>query len=202
VGRARDLQGPDAAHGFASIHFDLADQANSATTGHAQGQPLTQEQRDEIVAFEMQVFTAQQFDLRAGMLDAAGAKGGPAPLITQEYYFGINDPLGGDPEGFDPVAMTAFRAWEGARGRGPAEARASIARGEVIFNTHPISITGVSGLNDDLNLPAIAGTCTTCHDTPNSGTTRCRCRCGSAPPRSIRWAVSTCPDSRSTRSAT
>ena len=155
--------------GFASIHFDLADQANSATTGHAQGQPLTQEQRDEIVAFEMQVFSAQQFDLRAGMLDAAGAKGGPAPLITQEYYFGINDPLGGDPEGFDPVAMTAFQAWEGARGRGPAEARASIARGEVIFNTHPISITGVSGLNDDLNLPAIAGTCTTCHDTPNSG---------------------------------
>src|SRR5215469_12576721 len=56
------------------------DPSNGATTGHAQGQPLTQEQRDAIVAYEMQVFTAQQFDFRAGMLNADGAKGGPAPL--------------------------------------------------------------------------------------------------------------------------
>ena len=160
---------PTQSNGFATIHFDLADQANSATTGHAQGQPLTQQQRDEIFAFEMQVFTAQQFDFQAGMLDRAGAKGGPAPLVDQEYYFGINDPLGADPEGFNPVAMTAFQAWEGVRGGGQDRARASIARGETIFNTHPISIIGVSGLNDDLNTPTIPGTCTTCHDTPNSG---------------------------------
>ena len=157
--------------GFASIHFDLADQANGATTGHAQGQPLTQDQRDTIVAYEMQIFTAQQFDFRAGMLDDSGAKGGPAPLVNQQYYFGINDPLGADPAGFNPVAMTDFTAWDdGAeRGHGQDGARAAIARGEVIFNTRPISITGVSGLNDDLGQPTIAGTCTTCHDTPNSG---------------------------------
>ena len=162
---------PSQPTGFATIHFDLADQANAATTGHAQGQPLSQAQRDEIVAYEMQVFTAQQFDFRAGMLNAAGAKGGPAPLVDQEYYFGINDPLGADPEGFDPVSMTAFKAWEGAsgHGRGPPGGRAAIARGEVLFNTRPISITGVSGLNDDLGLPTIAGTCTTCHDAPNAG---------------------------------
>jgi cytochrome c peroxidase len=65
--------------------------------------------------------------------------------------------------------MTAFKAWEGARGGGEGRARASIARGQAIFNTRPISITGVSGLNDDLNQPTIPGTCTTCHDTPNSG---------------------------------
>jgi cytochrome c peroxidase len=162
----RDATQPN---GFATIHFDLADQANGATTGHAQGQPITQEQRDAIVGYEMQVFTAQQFDFQAGMLDAAGGKGGPAALVDQEYYFGINDPLGADPEGFNPVAMTAFEGWDGARGGGQARARASIARGETIFNTHPISITGVSGLNDDLGQPTIAGTCTTCHDTPNSG---------------------------------
>jgi cytochrome c peroxidase len=157
--------------GFASIHFDLADQANAATTGHAQGQPLTQDQRDAIVAFEMQVFTAQQLDFRAGMLDAYGATGGPVPLVDQEYYFGINDPLGADPAGFNPVAMTDFKAWDdGAEhGHGQDGARAAIARGEAIFNTRPISITGVSGLNDDLGRPTIAGTCTTCHDTPNSG---------------------------------
>jgi hypothetical protein len=162
---------PTQPHGFASIHFDLADQANSATTGHAQGQPLTQDQRDTIVAYEMQIFTAQQLDFRAGMLDDSGATGGPAPLVNQEYYFGINDPLGADPAGFTPVAMTVFNAWDdGAeRGHGQDGARAAIARGEAIFNTRPISITGVSGLNDDLGQPTIAGTCTTCHDTPNSG---------------------------------
>ena len=162
---------PTQSTGFATIHFDLADQANSATTTHAQGQPISQQQRDEIVAFEMQVFTAQRFDFQAGMLDAAGARGGPAPLITQEYYFGINDPLGADPEGFNPVAMTVFKAWEDAvgRSRGRPGGREAIARGEVIFNSHPISITGVSGLNDDLQLATIPGTCTTCHDTPNAG---------------------------------
>ena len=160
--------------GFATLHFDLADQANTATTGHAQGQALTQEQRDEIVAFEMQVFTAQQFDFRAGMLDALGAKGGPAPLITQEFYFGINDPLGADPKGFNPVAMTAFTPWENlaqslGRDHRQTRGRASIARGQAIFNARPISIIGVSGLNDDLHLDSIPGTCTTCHDAPNAG---------------------------------
>jgi hypothetical protein len=157
--------------GFAAIHFDLADQSNAATTGHAQGQPLSQEQRESIVDFEMQLFTAQAFDFRAGALNADGAEGGPKPLVTQEYYFGINDPLGADPEGFDPVAMTAYTVWENAQGpiRGPAGTRASIARGEALFNTKPIAITGVSGLNDDLQIESIPGTCTTCHDTPNSG---------------------------------
>jgi cytochrome c peroxidase len=158
--------------GFATIHFDLADQSNSATTGHAQGQPLSQEQRESIVAFEMQLFTAQQMDFRAGILDADGARGGPRPLIDQEYYFGINDPLGADPEGFNPVSMTAFDGWANAAEygrRGREAARAAIARGQALFNTHPIAITGVSGLNDDLNVQSIPGTCTTCHDTPNAG---------------------------------
>ena len=36
---------------FATLHFDLADQSNSATVGHAKAaQPLTQAQRDAIVA--------------------------------------------------------------------------------------------------------------------------------------------------------
>src|SRR5204863_1226769 len=36
-----------------SVHFDLSDQANGATLGHAAAaEPLTQEQRDAIVDFE------------------------------------------------------------------------------------------------------------------------------------------------------
>ena len=167
---------PTQSTGFASIHFDLADQSNAATTTHAQGQPLSQEQRESIVAFEMQLFTAQQIDFRAGVLTSGGARGGPEALIDQEYYFGINDPLGADPEGFNPVSMTAFDAWVNADGDGDGRshwrqeaARAAIARGQALFNSNPISITGVSGLNDDLNVASIPGTCTTCHDTPNAG---------------------------------
>jgi len=51
-------------------------------------------------------------------------------------------------------------------------ARRSVARGQAIFNTRPISISGVSGINDEaaFGMPVtLKGTCTTCHDTPNSG---------------------------------
>jgi hypothetical protein len=52
------------------------------------------------------------------------------------------------------------------------EARRAIARGQEIFNTHKIAITGVSGINDEaaFGKPAVlTGTCTSCHNTPNGG---------------------------------
>ncbi len=51
-------------------------------------------------------------------------------------------------------------------------ARRAVARGQAIFNTRPIVITGVGGINDEAAFGMSAklnGTCTTCHDTPNSG---------------------------------
>ena len=52
-------------------------------------------------------------------------------------------------------------------------ARASVARGEILFNTKPITISGVNGLNlfasDPLGATTIVGTCGTCHDSPNVG---------------------------------
>lgn len=48
-------------------------------------------------------------------------------------------------------------------------AREAIARGEQVFNTTKINITGVGGLNDALNQPSIAGFCGTCHDAPFAG---------------------------------
>jgi hypothetical protein len=180
---------PTSPTGFATLHFDLADQSNAATVGHAQAAvPLNDAQRNAIVSFEMQLFTAQAMDRRAGWLDRHGAQGGTAPLPTEEFYFGINDALGKDPTGrpFDPTAMTLYDAWAGlgddgdgddahdhdhggGRGHDRADARAAIARGQDLFDHHPIAITGVSGLNDDLGLATINGTCTTCHDAPNAG---------------------------------
>jgi hypothetical protein len=167
---------------FASIHFDLADQSNGATLGHAQAaQPLTTEQREAIVAFETNLFTAQVLDWSAGLLSDDGARGGPVALAGQDFYFGINDTLAGDyatHAPFSSTVMTLFDGWANPRpaGRGDdtpgaprAAARAAIARGQLLFNTKPIRIRGVKGLNDELAVAEIAGTCTTCHNAPNAG---------------------------------
>jgi cytochrome c peroxidase len=67
--------------------------------------------------------------------------------------------------------MTLYDAFasDDPHGAGPRAARAAIARGQEIFNHKPLSIVGVAGLNDDLGMDSIPGTCTTCHDTPNAG---------------------------------
>jgi hypothetical protein len=167
---------------YASMHFDLADQSNAATTGHAQGSPLTPDQREAIVAFETTLSTAQIFDDDAGDLDARGALGGAKLLSGQPFYFGINDVVSGDyatHAAFNPTVFTLYDAWGGVgshhnsdakeHDKGRAEARAAVVRGQALFNSKPIQITGVKGLNDDLNVASLPGTCTTCHDAPNIG---------------------------------
>jgi cytochrome c peroxidase len=157
-----------------SIHFDLSHQANEATTGHAQGAPLTDAQRESIVAFETALFTAQIRDERAGNLTARNANGGPVNLSNQDFYIGINDLFGDSQTGapFDPVVFNIYDAWKGLTGSGKNRARAAVARGEELFNTKLIRISNVSGINDEeaFGAPAVVnGTCTICHDTPNSG---------------------------------
>jgi cytochrome c peroxidase len=163
-----------------TIAFDLSDQANGATLGHAQASvPLSTEQRDEIVAFETGLFTSQVYDVAAGDLGTQGATGGPKALSKQDFYIGINDPLGLNPKGipFSPVVFTDFAAWanlasshgEGDDEEARTEARLAVARGEALFNSKRINITGVKGLNDDLGVVSIPGTCGTCHDSPNVG---------------------------------
>lgn len=157
----------------ASLQSNLIQQALDATQGHAQlvGN-LTAQQLNDIVDFEMGVTAAQTMDDNAGGLDTQGARGGPLRLFQEEFYIGINDPLGGNPTGaqFNPVSMTMFDSWANVRGNNRQNAgRAAVVRGQQIFNTKPITITGVAGLNDNLNAPAIVATCTICHDTPNVG---------------------------------
>ena len=149
------------------MNANLTQQAIDATTGHAEGAPPTPEQAQEIVAFETALFTAQSETQGAGTLTAHGAKGGPLNLSLQKFYVGINDVLGADPTGapFNPVAFTLYDEWLNS----PDPHRASIAHGEVLFNTLPITITGVAGLNDLPGLSTVNGFCTTCHDTPNVG---------------------------------
>lgn len=158
---------------FATVNFDLSDQANGATLGHAQGaHALTQGQRDAIVAFELGLFTAQTADRDAKELGAANAAGGPASLPGTTSYFGINDVVSGDyvtAAPFTPVVFHTYDAWTDRPGGGTEAARRAVARGQALFNTKPIAIRGVKGINDDLNVAVLNGTCTTCHDTPGAG---------------------------------
>jgi len=89
----------------------------------------------------------------------------PVPKI------GINDVLGADPAGapFSTHVFSVFDAWATQTGNTQAAARASIARGQNIFNTRTFNISGVRGVNDALGVPNLTGTCTTCHDAPNAG---------------------------------
>ena len=151
----------------ANLSTDLTQQAIDATLGHAQAnQPPTQRQLQEIVGFELALNSAQINDFRAGNLYRQdGSYGGPQYLPNQQYYPGINDSLGGDPHGqqFNPNVFTIYSSWQNSH----HAQQASIARGEQIFDTQPLTISDVPGLTTGTQ--QIIGTCTTCHDTPNVG---------------------------------
>ena len=156
----------------ATLAADLAHQAMDAVATHAQGStPISAAIQQQIVDFESSLYTAQAYDYSAGFLNAYGANGGPQAVAAQQFFIGINDPLGGNPTGtpFTPAIFNLFASWAKPQGFFGANARAAIQRGEQVFNTKPINITGVAGLNDVLGLPVIAGNCGTCHSSPNAG---------------------------------
>jgi cytochrome c peroxidase len=160
---------------FAPMAADFADQSNVATLGHAQGAAaLTDAQRASIVAFEMTLTTAQVIDDEVGRLDRAGARGGIDGILAQTTYYGLNDNLGDYRTGapFTPNVFDVYAAWASSE----EDERQAVARGEALFNTRPITITGVAGLNGAVGSPfnpplpdTFVGACTTCHDSPNAG---------------------------------
>jgi cytochrome c peroxidase len=153
------------------LQTDLRHQSLDATNGHAQGSsPISGTQQKQIVNFEMGLSTAQAVDSGAGSLESQGAHGGPVALSNQFFFVGINDPLGQNPRGtaFNPVIFTLFTpTWADEQFHN--KNRASILRGQTLFNSHPIAITGVAGINDALGVDTLSGTCGTCHDSPNVG---------------------------------
>jgi cytochrome c peroxidase len=152
-----------------SLEQNLAHQVLDATLGHAQAAaPPTAQQIDAMVKFELATFTAQSMSRSVGLLDRNGGLGGPLHLSQQPFYIGMNDPLGNNPNQipFTPVVFRLFTAFGtiGENESAPA-ARSSIRRGEDLFNTRQFVIDNVAGLPAGSRM----GTCTLCHNTPNSG---------------------------------
>jgi cytochrome c peroxidase len=161
-----------------SLLADLAHQAVDATLGHAQGAApgLTTAQQQAIVAVEMSLSSSQSEDQGAGTLSAQGATGGPQVMTQQNFFIGINDPVGLDPTNpiplhFNTRIFNLFDAWTDVGN----PHRQAIARGQAIFNTRSFTITGVGGLNgatfsNGVTAPdTIVSTCGICHDAPNAG---------------------------------
>jgi len=156
-----------------TVHFDLSDQANGATLGHAaSANELTNSQRAAIVSFETSLYTAQAVDNAGGLLNAQSGNGGPVVLAQQPFRIGINDALS---SGFNSRAFTLFDAWRNlsSADHDPySAARAAVYRGQEIFNTRQFTVSGVRGVNDvlagQLDAP-LTFTCTVCHDSPNIG---------------------------------
>ena len=166
----------DAGINIGDVRLSLASQALHAVLGHEQATSApSQAIVDQIVNFELPLVTAQIYDLQAGFLNEDSGMGGAEILALQKFWVGINDSLGNDPslDPFDPKVMRLFDHW---RSPDPAHrfdprvmARTAIARGQELFDSLPIRITGVAGLNDTTGKPVIRGTCGTCHDSPNIG---------------------------------
>jgi cytochrome c peroxidase len=163
-----------------ALEFDLSHQSVDATNGHAQGSgshPTVAEQQ-QIVDFEMGLTTAQASGRDTGRLDAQDARGGALVLLNQPFFISINSSistLGFEQPGgsispgvgaFTPLIFNMFDGWSGLPYASP---RAAVARGEALFNSKPITITDVAGINDDLAIASLTGTCGTCHDSPNVG---------------------------------
>ena len=143
---------------------DLQNQAKDATLVHAQpGGPPTDAQLLQIVSLETSTFTAQSQDDSAGDLTAQGANGGAQFVSTLPFSPGMNSG-----SAFNPDVFTLYSSWTSATGTNAASQQ-SVARGEMLFNGFPFTLSQVPGFNDVQGQPQVTGTCTTCHNTPNVG---------------------------------
>lgn len=165
------------------LNEQLKTQAINATLTHAQAMSpgLTDAEVQSIVDFELSLFSAQSRVSGAGDLASAGANGGVAALAKQpvtpvcgnlDVY--DNNPMYPQCQNytFDPNVFTIFKAWEAIQADdAESQLRASIARGEALFNTKKaLSPTKRDAVffnhqGDNKNL-----TCSTCHAASNVGT--------------------------------
>jgi cytochrome c peroxidase len=115
-------------------------------------------------------FTSRIFDLYQPWAGPSGtaATGGNSATASKAAT-GSNTATGIRTIGGSVTVIAAAGGVPTASGTAATAPQQSIARGQAVFNGTVINITGVSGLNDELNQSSISGFCGTCHDTPEVG---------------------------------
>jgi cytochrome c peroxidase len=135
----------------------LESQANHATLGHAQATKApTPAQVAQMVAFEKNVYAAQSYHMQAGDLTQSATTGAGGPKAMSSA-----------PSTFGPFAM--YNAWPtSAAGNATMsqKARASIARGQALFNRRSFTVDNVPGFNNTTlftNTGPQTTQCASCH---------------------------------------
>jgi cytochrome c peroxidase len=196
------LTGPNPNIMWDTREKSLFSQFVDATLTHAQAvNAPTSTQQSQGVSFQSGSFTAQTYDFVAGDLtggDGSGAQGGAQNLYNYSEsvpYHGPGAAFGGGACGSNvqpcpgslipnPAVRGAFLETQIFNGfanvsgnTAAAEAmRASIKRGQDIFNNRSFIINGVTGFSDlgpgagaGVNGAPVAGTCSRCHNNANVG---------------------------------
>ena len=157
---------------------DLPTQFQDAVRIHAQATSaqlaaLTADEIQQGVTFQQGNFTAQSFDNSAsdltGRSDRSGATGGAAFLASQTCGSDISFCLPLAPTFLGVQQFTLYPATFSAPTGAEETRRASILRGQAIFNggVHFL-VNGVSGFNNVLG-PNFRSACNTCHNVQNIG---------------------------------
>lgn len=144
-------------------------QARDAALTHLEfAQRLSPQQLQQITAFELRVFTAQQRNSVGGDLDGGGAEGGPK--LLEDSTPGM---LGSD--NGRPV-WSEFAAWEKAGADDatltPAQRnfRASVARGARVFRDKTFLISDSAGINSPMGFGnPVRNSCVFCHNMSQMG---------------------------------
>jgi hypothetical protein len=139
----------------------LREQALNAIQNHEQSTvPPSDQKLREIIAFENQIFAAQTADQRGGLLNE---RNGPESLGPENLAEGRAGLFSGI-----PISKTSsFDLWRkpaGATGGDVQEGfRASVARGNEIFNTRTFQMAGVFPFIRGTSAGRVSGTCASCH---------------------------------------
>jgi len=158
--------------------LNLRTQVKAAARTLMLGPSVTDAQADNVAQFMTSVFTAQDFDFHAGILSARGARGGAenlknlavsadapcTPLTDPTPIFAPASVPLVTPQPTactDPTrAFDLFTAWQNLPVASEFRpGRASVARGERIFNTRQFTFPGLPG----------TFSCTACHTTTDVG---------------------------------
>ncbi len=144
-------------------------QMQDAANGHLQMMgELPADAIEQIRAFELSLFTAQQFGFGGTALDSLGATGGPATL--RDSQAGALGSIG------VPV-FSEFAAWENISPQEAAqlspeqlEWRRSVARGARVFRERTFLISDSAGINSPMGFGnPVRNSCVFCHNMTRMG---------------------------------